>query len=217
MSATDESAEAGCRADRRSPRSGCRPAKADCRVAFAETLIDLAASDPRIVALTNDSVSSSNLKEFQRRFPDRMINIGIAEQNLVGVSAGLASAGKIPFTCGASCFLTGRALEQIKADVAYSRHNVKLCGMSSGMAYGELGATHHSIEDLAWTRAIANLTVIVPADPSETAQAVRAAAAIDGPVFLRLSRMPVPAGARPPTTSSRSAARRASATARTSP
>jgi len=165
----------------------------DCRVAFAETLIALAESDRRIVAVVNDSVGSSNLKEFKRRFPDRLINVGIAEQNLVGVSAGLASAGKIPFTCGASCFLTGRALEQVKADLAYSRHNVKLCGMSSGMAYGELGPTHHSIEDLAWTRAIANLTVIVPADPTETAKAVRAAAAMDGPVFLRLSRTPVPA------------------------
>jgi transketolase len=111
---------------------------------------------------------------------------------MVGVSAGLAAAGKIPFTCGASCFLTGRALEQIKADLAYSRHNVKLCGISSGMAYGELGPTHHSIEDLAWTRAIANMTVIVPADPVETAGAVRAAVALEGPVFLRLSRMPVP-------------------------
>jgi transketolase len=168
-----------------------RQAKADCRVAFAETLVELAAADPRIVALANDSVSSSNLKEFSKRFPERVFNVGIAEQNLIGVSAGLASAGKIPFACGASCFLTGRALEQIKADVAYSRHNVKLCGMSSGMAYGELGPTHHSIEDLAWTRAIANMTVIVPADPLETGQAVRAAAAMDGPVFLRLSRMPV--------------------------
>ena len=165
---------------------------ADCRVAFAETLVALAEADRRIVAVVNDSVGSSNLKEFKRRFPDRLINVGIAEQNLVGVSAGLASAGKIPFTCGASCFLTGRALEQVKADLAYSRHNVKLCGMSSGMAYGELGPTHHSIEDLAWTRAIANLTVIVPADPIETANAVRAAAATDGPVFLRLSRLPVP-------------------------
>ena len=137
-------------------------------------------------------MGSSNLKAFRQRFPDRLINVGIAEQNLVGISAGLASAGKIPFTCGASCFLTGRALEQIKADLAYSRHNVKLCGISSGMAYGELGPTHHSIEDLAWTRAIANMTVIVPADPVETAAAVRAAAAFDGPVFLRLSRMPVP-------------------------
>lgn len=167
-------------------------AKADCRVAFAETLVALAEADPRIVAVANDSVGSSNLKEFRRRFPERLVNVGIAEQNLVGVSAGLASAGKIPFTCGASCFLTGRALEQIKADVAYSRHNVKLCGMSSGMAYGELGPTHHSIEDLAWTRAIANMTVVVPADPVETAQAVRAAAAFDGPVFLRLSRLPMP-------------------------
>jgi transketolase len=165
---------------------------ADCRVAFAETLIALAEQDRRIVAVVNDSLGSSNLKEFKRRFPDRLINVGIAEQNLVGLSAGLASAGKIPFACAASCFLTGRALEQVKADVAYSRHNVKLCGMSSGMAYGELGPTHHSIEDLAWTRALANLTVIVPADPIETAKAVRAAAATDGPFFLRISRMPVP-------------------------
>jgi transketolase len=167
-------------------------ALADCRVAFGEALVQLAEADPRIVALTNDSIGSSNLEEFKQRFPDRLFNVGIAEQNLVGLSAGLASAGKIPFTCSASCFLTARALEQIKVDLAYSRHNVKLCGMSSGMAYGGLGATHHSIEDLAWTRAIADLTVIAPADPLETAQAVRAAARMDGPVFLRLSRMPVP-------------------------
>jgi transketolase len=164
----------------------------DCRVAFAETLIDLAAADPRIVAVVNDSVGSSNLKAFRQRFPDRLVNVGIAEQNLVGVSAGLAGAGLMPFTCGASCFLTGRALEQIKADLAYSRHDVKLCGMSSGMAYGELGPTHHSIEDIAWTRAIAGMTVVVPADPIETAQAVRAAAATAGPMFLRISRMGVP-------------------------
>lgn len=165
---------------------------ADCRIAFADTLIALAEADPRVVVVANDSVGSSNLKDFRRRFPARLVNVGIAEQNLVGVSAGLASAGKIPFACGASCFVTARALEQVKVDMAYSRNNVKLCGMSSGMAYGELGATHHSIEDLAWTRAIADLTVIVPADPLETAQAVRAAAVTDGPVFLRLSRMPVP-------------------------
>jgi len=167
-------------------------ALADCRVAFGEALVQLAETDSRIVALTNDSIGSSNLEEFKQRFPDRMFNVGIAEQNLVGLSAGLASAGKIPFTCSASCFLTARALEQIKVDLAYSRHNVKLCGMSSGMAYGALGATHHSIEDLAWTRAIADLTVIAPADPIETAQAVRAAARMDGPVFLRLCRIPVP-------------------------
>jgi transketolase len=170
----------------------------DCRVAFADTVGDLASRDPRVVAVVNDSVGSSNLNAFRQRFPDRVINVGIAEQNLVGVSAGLAAAGLVPFTCGAACFLTGRALEQVKVDLAYSRRNVKLCGMSPGMAYGALGPTHHSIEDLAWTRAIADLTVVVPADPVETAQAVRAAYSMDGPVFLRISRMPVPT-VHPPT------------------
>jgi transketolase len=168
-------------------------ALADCRDAFAATLEGLARANPRIVAVCNDSVSSSKLGRFAREFPDRLVNVGIAEQNMIGVAAGLANAGKLPFVCAASCFLTGRALEQIKADLAYSNANVKLCGMSSGVAYGELGATHHSIEDLAWTRVLAEMTVIVPADASETAQAVEAAAACRGPVFLRISRMPTPA------------------------
>lgn len=165
----------------------------DCRDAFVRTLEELAASDDRIVAVTNDSLGSSKLANFRRRFPERLINVGIAEQNMIGVAAGLANGGKIPFVCGASCFLTGRALEQIKVDLAYSRANVKICGMSSGLAYGPLGPTHHSIEDIAWTRAIADLGVIVPADPLETEQAVRAIADYAGPVYLRLSRMPVPA------------------------
>jgi transketolase len=165
----------------------------DCRDAFAQALEDVALNDPRICAVVNDSVGSSKIADFAKRFPERLINVGIAEQTMVGLAAGLANAGKIPFVCAASCFLTGRALEQIKADVAYSDANVKLCGMSPGMAYGELGPTHHSIEDLAWTRAIANLTVIVPADPLETDQALRVAAVMHGPVFLRISRMPVPA------------------------
>jgi len=165
----------------------------DCREAFARELEGLAREDPRIVAVTNDSVGSSMLGAFGKAFPERLVNVGIAEQNMVGIAAGLANGGKIPFVCGASCFLTARALEQIKTDLAYSKANVKLCGMSSGLAYGALGPTHHSTEDLAWTRAIANLTVIVPADPVETSQAVREAARLAGPVFLRLSRMPVPA------------------------
>lgn len=165
----------------------------DCRDAFASTLEDLARQNPRVVAVCNDSVGSSKLGHFQKAFPERLINVGIAEQNLIGVGAGLANSGHLPFICGASCFLTGRALEQIKVDLAYSGANVKVCGMSSGVAYGELGPTHHSIEDLAWLRAIADLTVIVPADPQETEQALRAAAAFAGPVFLRISRMGVPA------------------------
>ncbi len=164
----------------------------DCRKAFSEALEQVAEADPRIVVVTNDSVGSSNITGFRQRFPERFVNVGIAEQNLVGVSAGLANAGKIPFVCGAACFLTARSLEQVKVDLGYGQANVKLCGMSSGMAYGALGPTHHSIEDLAWTRVIPNLTVIVPADPEETRQAVLAAAQAGGPVYLRISRMPVP-------------------------
>jgi transketolase len=164
----------------------------DCRNAFSETLVQLAREDGRVVAVVNDSVSSTKLKMFSKEFATRFINVGIAEQNMIGIGAGLANGGKIPFVCGASCFLTARGMEQIKVDLGYSRRNVKLCGMSSGMAYGELGPTHHSIEDLAWMRAIANMTVVVPADPIETASALREIAFLDGPVFFRVSRMPVP-------------------------
>jgi len=164
----------------------------DCRNAYVKTLADLAHNDHRIVGVVNDSIGSSKLDAFKKAFPDRLINVGIAEQDMVGVAAGLANGGRIPFVSAASCFLTARALEQIKVDVAYSNRNVKLCGMSPGMAYGELGPTHHSIEDIAWLRAIHNMTVIVPADPSETAAAMRWAAATEGPVFIRVSRMGVP-------------------------
>ena len=164
----------------------------DCRDAFETKLRELASEDHRIVAVVNDSVGSSKLNAFGQMFPIRLVNVGIAEQNMVGVGAGLANGGLIPFVTGAAPFLTGRALEQIKADLAYSNQNVKLCGMSSGMAYGELGPTHHSIEDVAWLRAIANMTVIVPADPIETAQAVEVAARTYGPMFIRISRLPVP-------------------------
>jgi transketolase len=165
----------------------------DCRQAFAEELIALAREDERVVAVCNDSVGSSNLVAFRKEFPDRLINVGIAEQDLVGVGAGLANGGLIPFVSAAAPFLTGRALEQIKADCAYSNRHVILCGQSPGMAYGELGPTHHSIEDLSWTRAIDNLPVLVPADPAQTRAAVRWAAGIDGPVYLRVPRFKVPA------------------------
>jgi transketolase len=173
------------------------PGMFDCRDAFVGALEELAVADDRIVAVCNDSVGSSKLGKFRDRFPDRLVNVGIAEQNMVGVGAGLANGGKVPFVSGAACFLTARAMEQIKVDCAYSQANVKLCGISSGVAYGELGATHHSIEDIAWLRAIDKLTVIVPSDPWETAEAVKTAAAHDGPVFIRISRMPVPAIERP--------------------
>ena len=164
----------------------------DCRDAFTSTLEAMAAQNPDIVAVCNDSVGSSKLAGFRDRWPERLVNVGIAEQNLVGVAAGLANGGKLPFVCAAACFLTGRALEQIKVDVAYSNANVKLCGISSGMAYGALGSTHHSTEDLAWMRPIPNIAIVVPADRIETATATEWAASHTGPVFLRLSRVGVP-------------------------
>jgi transketolase len=169
-----------------------QPQLFDCRDAYSRTLEEMAAADSRVCAVVNDSLSSTKLKSFQAKFPDRFVNVGIAEQNMIGVGNGLANGGMTPYVCGASCFLTARAMEQIKVDMAYSKANVKLCGMSSGMAYGQLGPTHHSIEDLAWTRILPNLAVVVPADPIETAAAMRYSLTHDGPMFLRISRIPVP-------------------------
>lgn len=164
----------------------------DCRDAYIHALEEMAAADTRVCAVANDSVSSAKLKNFRAKFPNRFINVGIAEQNMVGIGAGLANGGMIPYVCGAGCFLTARALEQIKVDLAYTKANVKLCAMSPGMAYGKLGPTHHSIEDLAWTRVLPNLTVVVPADPIETAAVMRESLEHTGPMYLRISRMPVP-------------------------
>lgn len=164
----------------------------DCRTAYIQALEEMAAVDSRVCAVANDSLSSAKLKNFRAKFPDRFVNVGIAEQNMVGVGAGLANGGMIPYVCGAGCFLTARALEQVKADLAYSRWNVKLCGMSPGMAYGQLGPTHHSIEDLAWTRVLPNMAVIVPADPVETAAVMHYSREHEGPMYLRIARMPVP-------------------------
>jgi transketolase len=176
-----------------------QPETYDCRLAFAAELLALARADERVVAVCNDSVGSSNLVGFRAEFPDRVVNVGIAEQDMVGVAAGLANGGLVPFVCAAAPFLTGRALEQIKVDVAYSDLPVVLCGMSPGLAYGELGPTHHSVEDLSWLRAVANLPVVVPADPAQTRAAVRWAAANPGPAYLRIGRLRVPAVTPPDT------------------
>jgi len=164
----------------------------DNRIIFAKTLITLAQENPKIVVVCNDSIGSSNLTEFRDLFPERLIDVGIAEQNMVGIAAGLANSGLTPFVCAASPFLTGRALEQIKADIVYSKANVKLCGMSPGVAYGELGPTHHSIEDIAWMRALDSLTIVLPADEMQTKEALIWAANTAGPVFMRIGRFKVP-------------------------
>ena len=165
--------------------------KYDCRDAYSTELELLATADSRIVAVVNDSVSSTKLKNFRSKFPDRFVNVGIAEQNMVGVGAGLALGNMLPYVCGASCFLTARAAEQVKVDLGYTNSNVKLCGMSSGMAYGALGPTHHSIEDFAFTRVIPNLAVVAPADAIETRALIRYSARHVGPMFLRISRVAV--------------------------
>ncbi|HNP21744.1 MAG TPA: transketolase C-terminal domain-containing protein [Panacibacter sp.] len=159
---------------------------------FSSTLQELAAVDRNIVVVTSDSRGSGKLVPFGQRFPKQLVEIGIAEQNLVGVAAGLASAGKKAFAVSPACFLTARALEQIKNDVAYSDNPVKLIGISAGVSYGALGSTHHSLHDFAVLRAINNITIVAPADNYETAAAIKLAAAAGKPVYLRFGKKQMP-------------------------
>jgi transketolase len=159
---------------------------------YSETLIALAQNDRNILAVTSDSRGSAKLTSFAMRFPDQIIEVGIAEQNLVGVSAGLASTGKKVFATSPGCFLATRALEQIKNDVAYSNYPVNLVAISTGVSYGALGSTHHSLHDVAVLRAIHNIVIVVPADNFETREAVKAAAASDKPFFLKFGKKAMP-------------------------
>jgi transketolase len=159
---------------------------------FSSTLQGLAASDRNIIVVTSDSRGSGKLVPFGQKFPDQIVEIGIAEQNLVGVSAGLASAGKKAFAVSPACFLTARALEQIKNDVAYSDNPVKLIGISAGVSYGALGSTHHSLHDFAVLRAINNITIVAPADNFETAEAIKLAAGFEKPIYLRFGKKNMP-------------------------
>ena len=160
--------------------------------AFAATIEEMASVDRNILAVTSDSRGSGKLTTFGQKFPKQIVEIGIAEQNLVGVAAGLASAGKKVFAVSPACFLTARALEQIKNDVAYSNNPVKLIGISAGVSYGALGTTHHSLHDFAVLRAINNITVVAPADNFETEQAIRMAAEIDEPFYIRFGKKAMP-------------------------
>lgn len=159
---------------------------------FSGTLQELAKNDRDIVVVTSDSRGSGKLVPFGQRFPEQHIEVGIAEQNLVGVAAGLASAGKKVFAVSPACFLTARALEQIKNDVAYSDNPVKVVGISAGVSYGALGSTHHSLHDFAALRAINNIHIVVPADNYETEQAIRYAVATSHPVYLRFGKKVMP-------------------------
>ncbi|HWA28029.1 MAG TPA: transketolase C-terminal domain-containing protein, partial [Lacunisphaera sp.] len=155
---------------------------------FADTLQALATADRNIVAVTSDSRGSGKLAPYGKALPKQIVEVGIAEQNLVGITAGLAACGKKAFGVSPSCFLTARALEQIKNDICYSNVPGVMVGISAGVSYGALGSTHHSIHDFAVLRAINNLTVIAPADNFETREAVRYAATAGRPVFLRFGK-----------------------------
>lgn len=159
---------------------------------FSETLQRLASADRNIVAVTSDSRGSGKLVPFGKKFPKQIVEVGIAEQNLVGVAAGLASCGKKVYAVSPACFLTARALEQIKNDVAYSNNPVKVVGISAGVSYGALGSTHHSLHDFAALRAINNIKVVAPADNFETEQAIEQAAQTQEPIYLRFGKKPMP-------------------------
>ncbi|WP_297208921.1 MULTISPECIES: transketolase family protein [Thermodesulfovibrio] len=162
------------------------------RDAYGATLVELGKQNPNIVVLDADLSCSTKTINFARNFPDRFFNMGVSEQDMMGTAAGLALAGKIPFASTFAIFATGRAWEQIRQSVCYSRANVKIVATHGGITVGEDGATHQSVEDVALMRVIPGMTVIVPADAYETAQALIASAEYNGPVYIRLGRAKVP-------------------------
>lgn len=159
---------------------------------FAETLIELAQNDTDILIATSDSRGSGRVIPFAEKYPEQIVEIGIAEQNLVGICAGLASAGKKVFAISPACFLTSRGLEQIKNDVAYSDHPVKVVGISAGVSYGSLGTTHHSLHDFAVLQAINNIDIVAPADNYETEQVIRVSINHPRPMYIRFGKKAMP-------------------------
>lgn len=162
------------------------------RVAYGKALVQLGKSNPNIVVLDADLSCSTQTKYFAKEFPDRFFNMGIAEANMLSVAAGLALAGKIPVVSSFAMFATGRAWEQLRNSVAHNKANVKICATHSGITVGEDGASHQIIEDLAISRVIPGLTVLVPADAIETEQMLKEIINLDSPVYLRLGRSAVP-------------------------
>lgn len=163
-----------------------------CRHAFTGALLGAAREDGTIFVVTSDAKGSVTLGEFEKALPGQFVEVGIAEQNAVGVGAGLARSGKRVFVCGPASFYSARSAEQIKNDVAYADADVKIVGVSGGVSYGALGSTHHSLHDLAYFRAVPNMTILLPSDIRQTEQATRYLASTRGPAYMRLGRAPVP-------------------------
>ena len=172
------------------------PALANLEV-FAATLLELAREDSDLLVVTSDSRGSAKLAPFAKAVPGQIVEVGIAEQNLVGIAAGLAAAGKNVYAVSPACFLTARSLEQIKNDVCYSDRPVSVIGISAGVSYGALGTTHHSLHDFAVLRAIHNITIVAPADNFETREAIKASAKLRTPAYLRFGKKTMPHLPRP--------------------
>ena len=158
---------------------------------FAQTLLEQAKLNKDILVVTSDSRGSGKLVPFGEELPNQIIEVGIAEQNLVGVSAGLALGGKNVFAVSPASFLTARSLEQIKNDIAYSDHPVTLVGISAGISYGQLGSTHHSLHDFAALRTINNMTIVAPADNFEAAEVIKSAVLYEKPIYIRYGKKPL--------------------------
>lgn len=158
------------------------------REAYGQALAKIGKENTNIIVLDADLSKSTKTDVFKQEFPERFFNVGIAEQNLISVGAGLAAAGKVPFVSSFAIFATGRAFEQIRNAVCYPKLNVKICATHAGITVGEDGATHQSLEDIACMRVLPNMTVVVPADGKETESVIRWAATYEGPVYVRLGR-----------------------------
>ncbi len=162
------------------------------RDGFGEALVKIAGDDDRIVGLTGDLAESTRVLDFAKKFPERFVECGVAEQNMMGVAAGLALAGKIPFAASYATFSPGRNWDQVRVSVCYSNANVKIVGAHTGVSVGPDGATHQALEDIAITRVLPNLTVVQPIDSIEAAKATVAISHVDGPAYLRLTREKTP-------------------------
>ncbi len=163
-----------------------------CRKSFTDTLLELGKKDKNIVAVTTDARGSVTLTDFAKELPEQFVECGIAEQDAVGIAAGLASCGKKTFVCGPACFYVARSLEQVKVDVAYSQNPVKILGVSGGVAYGALGATHHSLHDIAALRTFPGMNVVLPSDAHQTRKLVQMLVDFPQAVYVRVGRNAVP-------------------------
>lgn len=163
-----------------------------CREAFTAELERLAGADGRIVALTSDARGSTSLKAYADALPEQFVEVGIAEQNEVGMAAGLAAVGLRPYVCAPASFMSARALEQIKVDVVYSRMNVKIFAVSGGISYGALGFSHHSTHDIAVMRAFPGLRVVLPCDEVQMVGLLRALEKTDDPAYIRAGKASMP-------------------------